>query len=123
MGQIAQTTTLSVDSTAMAEEPVRYAVIAGRRIALPTDAKFYFQDKRGLWFWSKRKPRIKRDDWTAKKEPVQVCTEKGYNRCLQTEPAACSKHWSKTLMQTVNLGLPPLASAPELDDLSRVGVK
>jgi hypothetical protein len=100
----------------------KYAVIAGQRVALPVDARFYFQDKRGLWFWSTRKPRVKKDDWTTNKQPVQVSTDEGHRRCLQTTPEQGRRqHWSQTLMQAVDLKNQPLFSAPELDELLAVG--
>ena len=99
----------------------KYAVIAGHRVALPVDARFYFQDKRGLWFWSKRKPRIKKDDWTTNKEPLQVCTDEGHSRCLQTPlDQGRRRHWSQSLMQAIDLKNQPLFSAPELDELLAV---
>ena len=97
----------------------KYAVIAGQRVALPVDAKFYFQDKRGLWFWSKRKPRVMEDDWTPNKAPVQINTEQGFKRCLITTPAdARDEAWRNTVTRAVNLDNRPLAMSPELDELS-----
>ena len=97
----------------------KYAVIAGERIALPLDAKFYFQDKRGLWFWSKRKPRVMEDDWTPNKSPVQINTAEGYKRCLMTPPSSDSGDaWRETVTRAVNLEHRPLAMSPELDELS-----
>jgi hypothetical protein len=117
-------TTSTVDESDNVCPLKKYAVIAGQRVALPVDARFYFQDKRGLWFWSKRKPRIKQDDWTTNKEPVQICTEQGHKRCLQTSPQhGRSRHWSQSLMQTVDLKNQPLFSAPELDELLAIGTK
>ena len=99
----------------------KYAVIAGERIALPVDAKFYFQDKRGLWFWSKRKPRVMEGDWTPNKSPVQICTKQGFKRCLVTPPTdASTDAWRDTVTQAVNLDNRPLAMSPELDDLAVV---
>jgi hypothetical protein len=96
----------------------KYAVIAGERVALPVDAKFYFQDKRGLWFWSKRKPRVMEGDWTPNKSPVQISTEKGFRRCLMTPaPDACDDAWRETVTRAVNLDNRPLAMSPELDEL------
>ncbi len=96
----------------------KYAVIAGERVALPVDAKFYFQDKRGLWFWSSRKPRVMDGDWTPNKTPVQVANEKGFNRCLITPLLDASKNaWKDTVMRTVNLENRPLAMSPHLDKL------
>ena len=83
----------------------KYALIAGQHVELPTDAKFYFQDKRGCWFWSKRKPRVKDGDWTPNKRPVQVSNENGHHRCLITPSAS----WRDTVMRVINLENMPLA--------------
>ena len=100
----------------------KYALIAGQRVALPVDAKFYFQDKRGLWFWSKRKPRVMDGDWTPNKSPVQVNDEKGFDRCLITPISDARRDcWRSSVMQAVNLDNRPLAMSPQLDDLAAVG--
>ena len=97
----------------------KYAVIAGERVALPVDAKFYFQDKRGLWFWSKRKPRVMEDDWTPNKSPVQIDTEQGFKRCLMTRLMDSREEaWRNTVSRAVNLDNRPLAMSPELDELA-----
>ena len=96
----------------------KYAVIAGQTVALPMDAKFYFQDKRGLWFWSSRKPRVMEDDWTPNKTPVQVNNEQGFKRCLKTPTNSDSEQaWRDTVTRAVNLENRPLAMSPEMDDL------
>ncbi len=90
-------------------EPLgKYAVIEGVQVPLPLDARFYFQDKRGCWFWSTRKPRVKGDDWTPNKMPVQINTEKGHHRCLITARKAADA-WRDTVMQVVSLDNMPLA--------------
>jgi hypothetical protein len=95
----------------------RYAVIAGKRVALPVGAKFYFQDKRGLWFWSQRRPRVMDDDWTPHKSPVQVNNDDGHDRCLITPISdARQEAWRDSVMRTVNLENRPLAMSPELDN-------
>jgi hypothetical protein len=118
------------DPKSPADEPVtanvtrlkKYAMIAGQRVALPVDAKFYFQDKRGLWFWSKRKPRVMDGDWTPNKSPVQVNDEKGFDRCLITPITdACRDTWRSSVMQAVNLDNRPLAMSPQLDDRTASG--
>jgi hypothetical protein len=114
----------SVDEQTTAEvtKLKKYALIAGQRVALPVDAKFYFQDKRGLWFWSKRKPRVMDGDWTPNKSPVQVNDEKGSDRCLITPISdACRDSWRSSVMQAVNLENRPLAMSPQLDDLAVIG--
>ena len=79
----------------------KYAVIDGRQVALPVDARFYFQDKRGCWYWSSRKPRVKGDDWTPNKAPVQIQSEKGYHRCLITPARVAADAWRDTVMRVV----------------------
>ena len=99
----------------------KYAVIAGQTVALPMDAKFYFQDKRGLWFWSSRKPRVMDGDWTPHKSPVQVPNEEGYSRCLVTPIGQeRSKSWRDSVAKPVNLEHQPLMSDPTLDELPAV---
>ena len=94
------------------EELKKYAIIAGERVALPVDAKFYFQDKRGLWFWSSRKPRVMEEDWTANKSPVQIETKEGFRRCLMTNPDNTAKGaWKRTVAAAVNLDNRPRAMA------------
>jgi hypothetical protein len=109
-------------ATAKVTRLKKYAMIAGQRVALPVDAKFYFQDKRGLWFWSKRKPRVMDGDWTPNKSPVQVNDEKGFDRCLITPITdACRDTWRSSVMQAVNLDNRPLAMSPQLDDRTASG--
>jgi hypothetical protein len=105
--------------TAEVTQLKKYAMIAGQRVALPVDAKFYFQDKRGLWFWSTRKPRLMDGDWTPNKSPVQVNDEKGFDRCLITPIADARKDtWRSSVMRAVNLDNRPLAMSPQMDDLA-----
>lgn len=87
----------------------RYAVIDGKQIPLPGDARFYFQDKRGCWYWSQRKPRVKGDDWTPNKSPVQVNTSQGYPRCLITPAKRAADAWRETVMQVINSDNMPIA--------------
>jgi hypothetical protein len=87
----------------------KYAVIEGRQVALPFDARFYFQDKRGCWYWSTRKPRVKGDDWTPNKMPVQIHNEKGYYRCLITPALKAADAWRDTVAQVISQDNMPLA--------------
>jgi hypothetical protein len=87
----------------------KYAVIEGRQVPLPGDARFYFQDKRGCWYWSTRKPRVKGDDWTPNKMPVQVSTDQGYRRCLITPARNAADAWRDTVMQVICRDNMPLA--------------
>ena len=75
-----------------------YAVIEGVAISLPSTAKYICQDKRGCWFYCTRRPRIKYNDWTPNKYPIQVINESGYVRVLQTEQ---SPDWQNTLQTSV----------------------
>ena len=122
MTQQQRNTSVDAPVTAAVTPLRKYAMIAGQRVALPVDAKFYFQDKRGLWFWSTRKPRVMDGDWTPNKSPVQVNDEKGFDRCLITPISdARSDTWRSSVMQAVNLDNRPLAMSPQLDDLAVVG--
>ncbi len=87
----------------------KYAVIDGRQVALPVDARFYFQDKRGCWYWSSRKPRVKGDDWTPNKAPVQIQSAKGHHRCLITPARAAADAWRDTVMRVISRDNMPLA--------------
>ena len=89
----------------------KYAVIEGRQVPLPRDARFYFQDKRGCWYWSSRKPRVKGDDWTPNKVPVQIDNDKGHRRCLITPTRTAADAWRDTVMQVISLENMPLALA------------
>lgn len=75
-----------------------YAVIDGIPIALPKDAKFVCQDKRGCWYYCARRPRIKGGDWTPNKTPIQVKNVKGHTRVLQTD---VKMPWEHTLQSAV----------------------
>lgn len=89
----------------------KYAVIDGRQIALPYDARFYFQDKRGCWYWSTRKPRVKGDDWTPNKMPVQIHDERGFHRCLITPARKAADAWRDTVAQVLSSENMPLAAS------------
>lgn len=92
----------------------KYAVIAGETVALPVDAKFYFQDQRGLWFWSSRKPRVMDGDWTPHKRPVQVPNGECSSRCLVAPITEDKKNaWRQSVMRTINLGQQLLCSAAD----------
>ncbi|MEP5766544.1 MAG: hypothetical protein ABJ308_18230 [Halieaceae bacterium] len=111
MGVIRQGLLAPNHNNAVAEaHPEKYAMIAGQQIELPGDARFYFQDKRGCWFWSTRKPRVKDDDWTPNKNPVQINNERGYLRCLITPSKdSRSASWQDTVMRVINPDHMPLA--------------
>ncbi len=77
-----------------------FAVIEGKKVYLPEDAKYVMQDKRGLWFYSSRKPRPKEGDWTPNKKSIACRTEAGYVRALKTEVAL---PWLDTCQRTVRI--------------------
>jgi hypothetical protein len=77
-----------------------FAVIAGRKVYLPPEANYVMQDRRGLWFYSTRKPRPKEGDWTPNKTSITCRNERGYVRALQTETEL---PWLETCQRTVRI--------------------
>jgi len=77
-----------------------FAVIEGRKVYLPADANYIMQDRRGLWYFSQRKPRPKEGDWTPNKTSIACRTEKGYVRALRTETC---QPWLDTCQRTVRM--------------------
>lgn len=77
-----------------------FAVIDGRKVFLPEDAHYVMQDRRGLWFYSKRKPRLSEGDWTPNKTSIACLTDRGCVRVLQTEPATT---WLETCQRTIRM--------------------
>jgi hypothetical protein len=77
-----------------------YAIIEGRKVYLPAEAKYVMQDCRGLWFYSTRKPRTSEGDWTANKTGIACRTPEGHIRTLRTDPAL---PWLKTSQKTRKL--------------------
>ena len=61
-------------TAALNESPDRelevFAVIEGKKVFLPEDANYIMQDRRGLWYYSSRKPRPKEGDWTPNKTSI-----------------------------------------------------
>lgn len=84
-----------------------YTIIDGIPIALPQDAKYVCQDKRGCWFYCARRPRIKDGDWTPNKHPIQLQTASGQltSRVLITDPKG---PWKKTLQTTIKKAQLPI---------------
>ena len=93
------TPTAVVDQEPEGGEEV-FAVIDGRKVYLPADAKYVMQDRRGLWYYSSRKPRPKEGDWTPNKTSIACRNERGYVRVLQTETAI---EWLQTCQRTVRI--------------------
>ncbi|MBE9538693.1 MAG: hypothetical protein IMF06_06395 [Proteobacteria bacterium] len=77
-----------------------FAVIEGKKVFLPSDANYVMQDRRGLWFYSARKPRPKEGDWTPNKTSISCRTERGYVRVLQTDTKLA---WLETCQRTVRI--------------------
>ena len=83
-----------------AEGPEVFAVIEGKKIFLPAEAKYVMQDRRGLWHYSTRKPRPKEGDWTPNKTSISCLNEGGYVRALKTETVS---PWLETCQRTVRM--------------------
>jgi hypothetical protein len=99
------TTMLTITPTAVMEndpssELEVYAVIDGKKVYLPEEATYVMQDRRGLWFYSSRKPRLKEGDWTPNKISISCRTERGYVRALKTDS---SVPWLDTCQRTVRV--------------------
>ena len=82
------------------EGPEVFAVIGGKKVFLPADAKYVMQDRRGLWYYSSRKPRPKEGDWTPNKTSIACRTEQGYVRALKTDVELA---WLDTCQRTVRM--------------------
>ena len=80
--------------------PEVFAVIAGKKVFLPEEAKYVMQDRRGIWYYSTRKPRPKEGDWTPNKTSISCRTEQGYVRALQTDVEVA---WLDTCQRTIRM--------------------
>lgn len=80
--------------------PEVFAVIEGQKVFLPPDAKYVMQDRRGIWYYSTRKPRPKEGDWTPNKTSIACRTDQGYVRALRTETRI---EWLQTCQRTVRM--------------------
>lgn len=91
-------------TAALREAPARdlevFAVIEGRKVYLPPEARYVMQDRRGLWFYSQRKPRIAEDDWTPNKTSIACVTERGVVRALKTDTRV---PWLETCQRTIRV--------------------
>ena len=96
---LTMTPTAELDNS-QSEQLEVYAVIEGRKVYLPAEAKYVMQDCRGLWFYSKRKPRTSEGDWTANKTSIACRNEKGFVRALRTEPLI---PWLETSQKTTRV--------------------
>ena len=77
-----------------------FAVIEGKKVFLPSDAKYVMQDRRGLWFYCSRKPRPKEGDWTPNKTSIACRNERGLVRALKTDTVT---PWLDTCQRTVRI--------------------
>lgn len=77
-----------------------FAVIEGKKVYLPEDANYIMQDRRGLWYYSTRKPRPKEGDWTPNKTSISCRSEGGYVRALKTDTVL---PWLDTCQRTVRM--------------------
>ena len=93
------TPTAVLDSVPQAGPEV-FAVIGGKKVFLPAEAKYVMQDRRGLWDYSARKPRPKEGDWTPNKTSIACLTERGYVRALKTDTVA---QWLDTCQRTIRM--------------------
>jgi hypothetical protein len=82
------------------EGPEVFAVIGGKKVFLPADARYVMQDRRGLWYYSSRKPRPKEGDWTPNKTSIACRTETGCVRALRTDTV---QEWLDTCQRTVRM--------------------
>jgi hypothetical protein len=80
--------------------PEVFAVIEGQKVFLPAEAKYIMQDRRGLWYYSSRKPRPKEGDWTPNKTSIACRTEHGYVRALKTDNVL---QWLDTCQRTIRM--------------------
>ena len=96
--------------------PEVFAVIEGKKVFLPDDAKYVMQDRRGLWYYSSRKPRPKEGDWTPNKTSISCRTERGYVRALKTET---SIPWLDTCQRTVRVVTRDSDRLPGEDEIVR----
>lgn len=93
------TPTATMESNSESELEV-FAVIGGRKVFLPADAKYVMQDRRGIWFYCNRKPRTSEGDWTVNKTSIACMTDGGYVRALKTET---NIPWLETCQRTVRV--------------------
>ena len=77
-----------------------FAVIEGKKVFLPPEAKYVMQDRRGIWYFSSRKPRPKEGDWTPNKTSISCRSDGGYVRALKTETV---RPWLETCQRTVRI--------------------
>lgn len=95
------------------EGPEVFAVIEGKKVYLPAEARYVMQDRRGLWYYSTRKPRPKEGDWTPNKTSIACRNERGYVRALKTDSVV---GWLDTCQRTVRMVKSPASGRRPADD-------
>jgi len=93
------TPTAALDGKPAVELEV-FAVIEGKKVFLPPEAKYVMQDRRGLWFYSNRKPRTSEGDWTPNKTSIACRTDTGFVRVLKTDTRV---PWLDTCQRTIRM--------------------
>ncbi len=93
-------TPTAVIDAAPEEDTEVFAVIDGKKVFLPSEAKYVMQDRRGLWYYSTRKPRPKEGDWTPNKTSIACRNEQGFVRALRTDT---EREWLETCQRTVRM--------------------
>lgn len=99
-------TDLSATQTVREEANV-YAIIGGVPVGLPNDARYICQDVRGCWYFCNRKPRVKDNDWTPNKTPIQPHSPHGRLKAsvVMTE---VNPNWANTLQSTIKRAQLPM---------------
>tara|TARA_R110002110_G_scaffold362241_1_gene572023 strand:- start:90006 stop:90443 length:438 start_codon:yes stop_codon:yes gene_type:complete len=114
LGDIMLTITPTADMDQAPElGPEVFAVIDGKKVYLPADAKYVMQDRRGLWYYSTRKPRPKEGDWTPNKTSIACRNESGFVRALKTDAAG---QWLETCQRTIRMMPNKAGERRPLDD-------
>ena len=93
-----------------------FAVIDGRKIYLPEEAKYVMQDRRGIWFFCKRKPRISEGDWTVNKTSIACRTNRGLVRALRTDT---DSPWLNSCQRTIRVVSRDSGRAAQDDEILR----
>ena len=91
-----------------------FAVIEGKKVYLPEEARYVVQDSRGIWFFCKRKPRISEDDWTANKTSIAFKNDRGYVRALKTDS---SPNWLDSCQRTIRIVASNSSRNPQEDEI------
>jgi hypothetical protein len=99
MDMLTITPTAVLESNPLDELEV-FAVIEGKKVYLPKEANYVMQDRRGLWFYSTRKPRPKEGDWTPNKTSIACRLERGFVRALKTDT---NIPWLETCQRTIRI--------------------